>query len=147
MTGVDLNPWSAKAAALATPPDVRINYQTGDLFDLTPDTSCDVVISALFTHHLDDMLLIRFLRWMEGHAALGWFSNDLHRHAISHTFARAMVAPCRSTGWSSTTRRCRSPVHSPVRDWERLLAEAGFAPGAVSVEWFTPFRYGVGRIK
>ena len=50
------------------------------------------MISALFTHHLDDTLLIRFLRWMEGHAALGWFSNDLHRHAVSHTFARAMVA-------------------------------------------------------
>ena len=33
-----------------------------------------------------------------------------------------------------------------VTDWERLLAEAG-SPGAVSVEWFTPFRYGVGRIK
>ena len=32
-------------------------------------------------------------------------------------------------------------------DWERLLAGAGFAPGAVSVEWFTPFRYGVGRSK
>ena len=45
LTGVDLNPWSAKAAALATPPDVRIDYRTGDLFDLTPDTSCDVVIS------------------------------------------------------------------------------------------------------
>jgi SAM-dependent methyltransferase len=147
LTGVDLNPWSAKAAALATPPDARIDYRTGDLFDLPPDTSCDVVISALFTHHLDDTLLVRFLRWMEGHAALGWFSNDLHRHAISHTFARAMVA---------TLPVNRLVVHdAPLSvaraftraDWERLLAEAGFAHGTVSVEWFTPFRYGVGRIK
>jgi 2-polyprenyl-3-methyl-5-hydroxy-6-metoxy-1,4-benzoquinol methylase len=147
LTGVDLNPWSAKAAALATPSDVKIDYRVGDLFDLSPDTSCDVVISALFTHHLDDTLLIRFLRWMDGHAALGWFSNDLHRHAISHTFARAMVA---------TLPVNRLVVHdAPLSvaraftraDWERLLTEAGFAPGTVSVEWFTPFRYGVGRIK
>ena len=32
-------------------------------------------------------------------------------------------------------------------DWERLLADSRLRPGAVSVEWFTPFRYGVGRIK
>jgi len=147
LTGVDLNPWSAKAAALATPPDVRIDYRVGDLFDLPDDTSFDVVISALFTHHLDDALLVRFLRWMDEIAAVGWFSNDLHRHAISHTFARAMVR---------TLPVNRLVVHdAPLSvaraftraDWERLLAGAGFAPGAVAVEWFTPFRYGVGRIK
>ena len=106
-----------------------------------------MVISALFTHHLEDESLVRFLRWMEDRADLGWFSNDLHRHAISHAFARAMVA---------TLPVNRLVVHdAPLSvaraftraDWDRVIAEAGFAPGEVSVEWFTPFRYGVGRIK
>jgi SAM-dependent methyltransferase len=127
LTGVDLNPWSAKAAALATPPDVRIDYRTGDLFDSAPDTACDVVISSLFTHHLDDKLLVRFLRWMDGHAAMVATLpvNRLVVHDAPLSVARAFTG----------------------KDWERLLADANFAPGAVSVEWFMPFRYGVGRIK
>ncbi|UEM03936.1 methyltransferase domain-containing protein [Skermanella rosea] len=147
LSGVDLNPWSARAAGLATPPDAGIDYRVGDLFDLPGDHRADVVISALFTHHLEDESLVRFLRWMESRAGLGWFSNDLHRHAISHAFARAMVA---------TLPVNRLVVHdAPLSvaraftraDWDRVIAEAGFAPGEVSVEWFTPFRYGVGRIK
>lgn len=147
LSGVDLNPWSARAAGLATPPDAGIDYRVGDLFDLPGSHHADVVISALFTHHLEDESLVRFLRWMEDRAGLGWFSNDLHRHAISHAFARAMVA---------TLPVNRLVVHdAPLSvaraftraDWERVIAEAGFAPGEVSVEWFTPFRYGVGRIK
>ncbi|UEM21411.1 methyltransferase domain-containing protein [Skermanella mucosa] len=147
LSGVDLNPWSARAAGLATPPDAGIDYRVGDLFDLPEDNRTDVVISALFTHHLEDESLVRFLRWMEGRAGLGWFSNDLHRHAISHAFARAMVA---------TLPVNRLVVHdAPLSvaraftraDWERVITEAGFAPGDVSIEWFTPFRYGVGRIK
>ncbi|WP_037458195.1 methyltransferase domain-containing protein [Skermanella stibiiresistens] len=147
LSGVDLNPWSAKAAALATPPDAGIDYRVGDLFDLPDDDRPDVVISALFTHHLPDPDLIRFLRWMEDRATLGWFSNDLHRHAISHGFARLMVAALPVN---------RLVVHdAPVSvaraftrdDWTRLLDAAGFAPDDVTVEWFTPFRYGVGRVK
>ena len=101
----------------------------------------------LFTHHLRDPELVRFLRWTDGHARRGWLINDLHRHAVSHAFARAMVASLPVN---------RLVVHdAPLsvaraftgEDWERLLADAGFAPGAVSVEWFMPFRYGVGRIK
>ncbi|WP_158043413.1 methyltransferase domain-containing protein [Skermanella pratensis] len=147
LSGVDLNPWSARAADLATPPDAGIDYRVGNLFDLPDDHRTDVVISALFTHHLEDESLVRFLRWMEARAGLGWFSNDLHRHAISHAFARVMV---------STLPVNRLVVHdAPLSvaraftraDWDRVIAEAGFTPGEVSVEWFTPFRYGVGRIK
>ena len=29
-------------------------------------------------------------------------------------------------------------------DWDRLLVQAGLDPAKVSVEWFFPFRYGVG---
>jgi hypothetical protein len=39
-----------------------------------------VIVSSHFAHHLSDADLVRFLRWMEGAARLGWFVNDLHRH-------------------------------------------------------------------
>jgi hypothetical protein len=33
------------------------------------------------------------------------------------------------------------------RDWCGVLAAAGLAGEAVAVEWYLPFRYGVGRVK
>ncbi|HVV93653.1 MAG TPA: methyltransferase domain-containing protein, partial [Hyphomicrobiales bacterium] len=79
LTGVDLNPWSARAAAAATPPGRPIAWITSDLFAYRPAAPPDLVISSLFTHHLDDGALVRFLAWMEANAATGWFVNDLHR--------------------------------------------------------------------
>jgi hypothetical protein len=61
-------------------PTCSITYETGDVFALDPARRFDVVVSALFTHHLDDAQLVRFLRWMQATARLGWFVNDLHRH-------------------------------------------------------------------
>ena len=44
-----------------TPSDRPIRYLTGDVFELPAALQPDVVISALFAHHLDDSRLVRFL--------------------------------------------------------------------------------------
>lgn len=150
LTGVDLNPWSARTARLATPPELEIDYRVGDVFELK-DEGFDIVISALFTHHLDDAGLVRFIGWMERRGAVGWFINDLHRHPIPYWFVRGMVR---------TVPVNRLVVHdAPVsvargftrRDWRERLRAAGLAEGlaegAVTVDWCLPFRFGVGRIK
>ncbi|MBP2312566.1 methyltransferase domain-containing protein [Azospirillum soli] len=146
LTGVDLNPWSARTARLATPPDLAIDYRVGNVFDLENE-GVDIVISALFTHHLDDEELVRFIRWMERRSAVGWFINDLHRHPIPYWFVRGMVR---------TVPVNRLVVHdAPVsvaraftrRDWRERLRAAGLPDDAVTVDWCVPFRFGVGRIK
>src|SRR3546814_10011901 len=71
LTGVDLNPWSAKAAAAATPPGMAIKYVTADLFDYRPSQPPDIILSSLFAHHLPDDSLVRFLRWMDASAGRG----------------------------------------------------------------------------
>ena len=41
----------------------------------------DFVVSSLFTHHLSDAMIVRFLRWMEATARRGWLIYDLQRQS------------------------------------------------------------------
>lgn len=146
LTGVDLNPWSARAARAATPDHLPIRHVTSDVFALPPAERWDAVVSALFTHHLDDAALVAFLRWMDGGATAGWFVNDLHRHAAAHAAARAMVT---ALPFGRMVRH-DAPV-SVARaftagDWRRLLATADLG-GQAEIRWLTPFRLCVGRIR
>ncbi|HEV7372431.1 methyltransferase domain-containing protein [Arenibaculum sp.] len=146
LTGADLSPWSARAAGRATPPDLAIRYLTADVFDLPAAERWDVVVCALFAHHLDDGALVRFLSWMDGRAEQGWFVNDLHRHPAAHAFARAMVASFpvgRLVAHDAPLSVARAFTRA---DWMRLLAAAGLE-GRARVEWFTPFRLCVGRVR
>jgi SAM-dependent methyltransferase len=145
LDGIDLSPASAEAARRATPPDLPITYRTGDVFD-EPPGSVNVVISSLFTHHLADADVVKFLRWMEQTARLGWFVNDLHRHPLAfHGFAALSAV----AGWHEMVRHDgRISVARAFRraDWLRLLRQAGLERDA-SVRWHVPFRFGVSRVK
>ncbi len=143
LTGVDLNPWSARAASEATGQGRPIRWVTGDIFDHGEEA--DVILSALFAHHLDDALLVRFLRWMEQRAPVGWFVNDIHRHALPHAafgpLARALRFH-RFVRHDGPVSFARAFVPG---DWQRLLREAGVT-GAEVRRWF-PFRLCVARVK
>ncbi|MBV8915693.1 MAG: methyltransferase domain-containing protein [Acetobacteraceae bacterium] len=145
LEGVDLDPVSAQAAAALTPPELGIRYRTGDVFDERP-RGVDVVISSLFTHHLTDAQVVAFLRWMERTARLGWFVNDLHRHALAyHGFALLS----RAAGWHRFVQHDgRLSVARSFRraDWARLLAAAGLERVA-EVRWHVPFRLCVSRVR
>ena len=143
LEGVDLSPASAVAARAATPSWMDIRYRTGDVFDEAPG-SVDVIVSSLFTHHLGDEEVVRFLRWMERTARVGWFVNDLHRHAMAFYGFKALSAVA---GWHPMVRH-DGPV-SVARsfrraDWERLLDQAGVT---ARVRWHVPFRYCVSRLR
>jgi hypothetical protein len=82
LTGVDVNPWSKQSAESVTAPYAPIQYETSDIFSFDPEHRADFIISSLFTHHLADNEIVKFLRWMDRHATRGWFINDLHRHPL-----------------------------------------------------------------
>jgi SAM-dependent methyltransferase len=147
LTGVDLNPWSAKASAEATAPGRPIRWVTQNLFDYRPASGIDLVVSSQFTHHLDDDGLVRFLAWMEETARLGWFVNDLHRHWLPYHFFKIWS---RLAGWHRFVQH-DGPI-SITRafaggDWRRLIERAGIPPGAAEVTWWVPFRLCVGRTR
>jgi SAM-dependent methyltransferase len=147
LVGIDRNPHAAVAAARATPPEASIRYLTADVFGLSSDLRPDLVISALFAHHLDDAELVRFLGWMESRARLGWLINDLHRHALAYRVAR----------WTPHLLRMSRLVRHDAaisvaraferRDWQFFLHQADLGTPPPIVTWQFPFRYAVSRIK
>jgi SAM-dependent methyltransferase len=147
LVGLDLNPMSEPIARAATPPDMAIDFRTGDVFTAELGRRFDFVISSQMTHHLSDEALVAFIQWMERTAMRGWFIGDLHRHAIPlHAFG--LLA--RLAGWHRFVQH-DGPVSIARsfrrKDWQRLLAAAGQDPAAVEIRWHIPFRLCVSRIR
>ena len=147
MTSVDLSPWARLAGESAPPTRQPIRWVTADIFDYQPPSPPDVVISSLFTHHLDDAQVVRFLRWMEARATLGWFVNDLHRHPLPYAVFRVWS---RAAGWHRFVQH-DGPVSIgrafTIPEWRMLLSQAGVADGAADIRWRVPFRLCVARFK
>lgn len=146
LTGVDLNPWSTRAASEASAADPRLRFVTADIFACRPEKTPDVILSALFAHHLFGSDLVRFIAWSETTAALGWFVNDLHRDPVSFHGFRAITSVGR---WHRFVRH-DGPV-SIARgfrraDWVAVLHEAGLDSSTVSLTWWFPYRLCVGRV-
>ena len=144
LEGIDLNPRSAVAAAAQTPAEMPIAWRTGDVFAYAPDPRPDFIVTSQFTHHLADADVVRFLRWLDAHAARGWFIADLHRATFAYWGFGLLATVAR---WHPIVRRdgMVSVARSFRRaDWRRLLAEAG-VPGEIG--WHLAFRWCVGRLK
>lgn len=143
LTGIDLNPHAARAAAESTPKELGITWVTGDAMVYRPEKPMDIVVSSLMTHHLEDEEIVALLRWMESTVLVGWFINDLERAEWSS----------RLFGWVRWHRIVRhdGPVSFRrafrTEDWVRLLAAAEVRREAVTVEHWRPGRLCVGRWK
>jgi len=147
LTGVDLNPWSAPTAAEVTPPDRPIRYVTANIFDFSPPQPIDIVVSSLFTHHLDDVSLTRFVAWMEANSTIGWFVNDLRRHRLPYHAFRFASRALRFHHFVQHDGPISIARAFDVHDWRDTLAAAGLARGAAEFHPRFPFRLCVARVK
>lgn len=144
LSGIDLNPESAGAAAAVTPGAMGIAWVTGDVFAYAPVPVPDFIVSSQFTHHLDDDQVVAFLVWMERHSGRGWFIADLHRHALAYYgfpwLARLMRFHriVRIDGTISIARSFRRA------EWLAYIAAAAVP---ASVHWRLAFRYCVSRLR
>ena len=148
LTGIDLNPLSTRAAeefSAKDPSAAHINWRTADVFSYSPNPEPDIVLSALFTHHLSTSEIVRFLRWTEQHARLGWYINDLHRSHSAAFFFRFLPI---LLGWHNfighdgavSLRRSFVP-----EDWKRMLSQANIT--TASIEQHPMSRLCVARIR
>ncbi|MGV3525252.1 MAG: methyltransferase domain-containing protein [Candidatus Sericytochromatia bacterium] len=81
LTGIDLQP-ACVAYAQAQPGGEGIVWLEGDYRQWHGET--DIVISALFCHHLDEFQLREFLRWIRQQRPEGFVINDLQRHVLAY---------------------------------------------------------------
>lgn len=145
LVGVDLNPRSAGIARASTPPELEIDYRTGDYRAVTG--RIDFIVSSQVTHHMTDDQLREFLRHMEARARRGWLICDLHRHGFAYAgfplLARLMgVHPIvREDGRLSIARSFRPD------EWRQIIAKAGLSPETVTIVRRFPFRLCVERVR
>ena len=104
-------------------------------------------MSSLVAHHLPDGELVRFLRWMEQEAALGWFINDLSRAPVPYHllgwFARALrLHPFVQHDGPVSIARAFQPA-----DWRELCAQAGLREDEIAIRAWMPARLCVSRRK
>jgi SAM-dependent methyltransferase len=147
LTGLDINPDAVAIASEATSPGSNILWVAADVFAFAPQNRIHLVISSQFTHHLSEPQIVRFLQWMERHALLGWFINDLSRAAVPYHFIRifarlARLHPFVQYDASVSIARAFVPA-----DWQSLCAAANLTERDVSIQRFKPARLCVARRK
>ena len=157
LTGLDLNPDTIAIAAEAAPTDSRIRWVQANVFDYKMPGPAHLIVSSLFTHHLRDEDVVRFVKWMEENAELGWFVNDLSRAPIPYhlfrwfskaaglhpfvqhdgpvSFLRAFVAD----DWRTALRRGRTGQQR-VRDTQLQACTAVREPQEIPMSHSRPMR-------
>lgn len=147
LTGCDLNPDAVAIAEEASPGTSHIAWIVADVFGFQSRKPIDIVVSSLFTHHLSEEQIVRFLVWMERNAQLGWFINDLSRASIPYrllkTFSRlAGLHPfVQHDGPASIARAFIAG------EWQSMCAAASLDAQQITIESFRPARLCVGRLK
>jgi 2-polyprenyl-3-methyl-5-hydroxy-6-metoxy-1,4-benzoquinol methylase len=139
LTALDRSPHAA-AHARARHPDLTVRWITADLFALDAAENFDVVLCSLFTHHLEDEAVVRFLGWLNARARRGWLINDLHRHPVPWAAVWAGVRLLRMHPMvvhDSTVSIARGFSRA---DWQDLLNRGGVA---AEITWAFPFRWTV----
>jgi 2-polyprenyl-3-methyl-5-hydroxy-6-metoxy-1,4-benzoquinol methylase len=141
LAGLDHSPWAARYGEAH---GVPARFITADLFELDPAEKFDVVLCNLFTHHLRDPELVRFLGWCEARATRGWLISDLHRHWLPWAVVWAGFRMMRFSPMiihDATVSIARSFSRA---DWQGLLAESGVA---AELRWVLPFRWNVSVVR
>lgn len=143
LTGIDLNPMAAKTAQIATPGDIKIRYITKDVFEENCQDFYHIIISSLFTHHLENQSIIKFIQWMTEHATYGWFINDHHKHAIPYYFIKYFVRLLKFNRLIVNDAPLSVARSFTRSNWESLIKEANVPCTGTTISWHCPFRYGV----
>ncbi len=141
LTGLDINPMAKKAAQAATPKEMKITYISKDVFDESFQETYDIIICSLFTHHLDNQSLIKFIKWMTGRANYGWFINDLHRHIIPYYFIKYFVRLLRLNRLVINDAPLSVARSFSKSEWNKIIKEASIKGAKLTVSWYWPFRY------
>jgi len=148
LTGCDLNQNTIAIAAETSGTEGGVEWIAADVFSLDGWVAAvDLVVSSLFTHHLSENEIVRFVRWMEDHAQIGWFINDLSRAAVPYWLFK---------GFARVAGLHRFVQHDgPVSfrrafvadDWARMCAAAGLDQNDFRIEAWKPARLCVSRTK
>ncbi len=110
---------------------IRSDYQASTVLP-------DILFSSLFCHHFTDEELVIMLQWMKHHCTVGFFINDLHRHALAWSSIKVLTKM-----WSRSHLVKNDAPLSVLRgfkkeEWKGLLQKAAVD---AQVNWQWAFRH------
>lgn len=126
LTGVDLKPEAVDYARRNCRRYPEIDFVCADYRELPAlGLQPDLIINALFCHHLSDRQLLALLRDVPHLARIGMVVNDLQRHAFA-AWAIGLLTRLLSRSYLVRHDAPLSVRRSLTRgEWERLLQLAG----------------------
>lgn len=136
--GIDINPDCIQAARTKAENEDSV-FVVSDYKEFEFERKPDIIFSSLFCHHFTNDELIMMVRWMESNAKIGFFINDLHRHALAYHSIKIL------TGIFSKSYLVKNDAPLSVRrsfvrkDWEEIFKAAGVS--SYSIEWKWAFRW------
>jgi SAM-dependent methyltransferase len=147
LAGLDANPDAVAIAKDASPATSKIEWVCADVLSYAPPKPAHLIVSSLVTHHFGEADVVRFLEWLERHAELGWFINDLSRAAVPYHLFRVFAKVARLHPFVQHDGPVSIARAFVPEDWRRMCAAAGLGIGDVSIREFAPARLCVGRRK
>ncbi len=147
LTGCDLNSDTVSIAAESTPETSQIRWIASDIFVLQAEQPIDIVLSSLFTHHLTENEIIRFLCWMEANAQLGWFVNDLSRASMPYRLFKLFAKLANLHPFVQHDGPVSIARAFVTEDWRRMCTAAGLRASDIEIQGFAPARLCVARKK
>lgn len=142
MTGIDMSPRALARAeadlgrdqAVAQGATCRVAFAARDL-SANGCPPCDIAISSLFLHHLDDDTALALLRSLRAACRIGFVISDLLRSRLG------LILAVLGTGVLSTSRVARVDGPMSVRaartrdEYRRLLDAAGLPDATIHRTW------------
>jgi SAM-dependent methyltransferase len=147
LTGIDLNPDAVAIAAEASGAKSAIRWAHADVFAYTPEEPPHVALSSLFTHHLAEKDVVRFLEWMERRTLTGWFIHDLSRNRNPYHLFRLLATRMRLHPFVQHDGPVSIQRSFVAADWERMCSAAGLEAKEVIIRGYTPGKLCVMRRK
>jgi len=124
-----------------------MQWIAADVLSYVPPRPIHIVASSLLTHHLADTQVVRFIEWMERHAVLGWFINDLSRAAVPYHFIRIFAGLARLHPFVQYDAPASVARAFVLADWQAMCAAANLNERDVSIQPIKPARLCVSRRK
>lgn len=138
LKGIDINPECIQYA-ISDRRNSGINFIHSDYKDYIFDSKPDIIFSSLFVHHFSNPQVPQQLAWMRENSKLGFFINDLHRHALAYysikvlTFLFSKSYLVKNDAPLSVLRAFKKP------ELVRLMKQAGITN--FKCEWKWSFRW------
>ena len=137
LIGVDINPFCIELAATRLPADTQLI--TADYKEAVFNQQPDIIFSSLFCHHFTDREMVKQLQWMQTHARLGFFINDLHRHSAAY-YSIKVLTKLFSKSYLVKHDAPLSVARGFTRkEWMQLFNLAGISN--FSIQWKWAFRW------